>query len=69
MKKPQLTFEELEALLTYARVEGKKWRSSLYHSWLTGLYGTAHQEYAGILRGLRRRLGPARLYNLKLPLK
>jgi hypothetical protein len=67
--KPKLSFEELEALLTYARVEGSKWRSNLYHSWLTGLYGTAHQEYADILRGLRKRLGPAQLYNLKLTYK
>jgi hypothetical protein len=52
-KTPLVTFAQLEALLTYARVEGKNWRNTLRHSWRTGFYGEKHKEYAVYLEQIR----------------
>jgi hypothetical protein len=68
-RKPKLSFEQLEALLTYARTEGKNWRNTLRHSWMTGIYGSPHREYSGILQQIKNKFGTSWVADFKTPKK
>ena len=54
-----LTIEEKDALLRYAREHGKQWKYKLRQAWLNGQPG-------GTLLRLRNKIGPSGLDKVKL---
>ena len=54
-----LSAEELEALRTFAKANGRSWKSKLNHAWMTGRYRdySGTDDY-GTLQWIRNRFGP-----------
>lgn len=55
----QLTVEQAQALIDYAKENGRRWKSQLNHAWMTG--GTT-----GALQIVRNAFGPSWLVRFSL---
>ena len=60
-----LTVEQLAALQTFARENGRNWKSALRHSWETGDYCTNADSAS--LQQIRNTFGPSWLVRFRLP--
>jgi hypothetical protein len=58
MHKP--TAEQIQALVEYAKANGRTWKSKLNDAWY-------HASEAGILQQIRNEFGPSWLMRFKLP--
>lgn len=67
MPKPQLTPEQLDALITFAKRNGRKWKSELNYCWMTGNYHAIDRNISGYLHQVRNQFGPSWLVNFRLP--
>ena len=62
-----LTADQLAALRTFAKANGRSWKSKLNHAWSTGRYNdySGTDEY-GLLQEVRNQFGPSWLVRLRL---
>ncbi len=61
--------QQLTAIRTFARVNGRTWKAALRDAWMTGNYRDYGVDFddAGYLQQLRNTLGPAWLVRYRLP--
>lgn len=57
--------DQLNAMVTFARIHGRRWKSHLNYLWMTGNYGFA--DPAPLLQQIRNEFGPSWLVSFRLP--
>jgi hypothetical protein len=62
---PVLTQEQLAALISFAKDNGRNWKTELRHSWMTCNY--TGRDDGHLLQQIRNRFGPTWLVNFRLP--
>lgn len=61
-----LTADQLAALRTFAKANGRAWKSKLNHAWSTGRYNDYSGADDGLLQEVRNMFGPSWLVRLRL---
>jgi hypothetical protein len=67
MQAPKLNPEQLNALINYAHLIGRKWKSELNYAWMSGNYPSILRDDACYLQQVRNTFGPSWLISFKLP--
>jgi hypothetical protein len=58
MNKNTLSVEQLNALITYAHRNGRRWKSELNYAWMSGNYCDS-RDIACYLQSVRNQFGPS----------
>jgi hypothetical protein len=61
----QPTTEQMVALQSYAKENGRTWKSKLNHDWMTGIYSRSVD--GALLQQVRNTFGPSWLVHFRLP--